>query len=43
MSLFVVDVESDGPALVSFLMVSFGAIRVDEACATFAGKITAHL
>ena len=30
MSLFVVDVESDGPAPGLFSMVSFGAIRVDE-------------
>ncbi len=40
MSLFVVDVESDGPAPGLYSMVSFGAIRVDEALATlFHGQV----
>src|SRR5579883_3168411 len=34
MSLFVVDVESDGPAPGLFSMVSFGAVKVDNALAT---------
>lgn len=34
MSLFVVDVESDGPASGLYSMVSFGVVRVDAALAT---------
>ncbi len=40
MSLFVVDVESDGPAPGLYSMVSFGVARVDEALATtFYGQV----
>ena len=40
MSLFVVDVESDGPAPGLYSMVSFGAVRVDEALeTTFFGQV----
>ena len=40
MSLFVVDVEADGPAPGLYSMVSFGAIRVDESLSTiFYGRV----
>lgn len=40
MSLFVVDVESDGPSPGHYSMVSFGAVRVDRALTTtFKGEV----
>jgi hypothetical protein len=40
MSLFVVDVESDGPAPGLYSMVSFGAVKVDDALTTtFYGRV----
>jgi hypothetical protein len=41
MSLFVVDVESDGPAPGLYSMVCFGAIKVDDALTTtFYGQLS---
>ena len=41
MSLFVVDVEADGPAPGLYSMVSFGAVKVDDALeTTFYGQVS---
>jgi len=43
MSLFIVDIESDGPAPGLYSMVSFAAIRVDEELKTTFKGLTAPI